>query len=119
MFVRGPDGWRAAQGGRVLSGSAASSLGDSIKFMHVSAPIRVMEHAEWAPVGLREFGLDPPGYSATLYRRGRAVLGAEFGTPNPQKVLQYMKIEWRDQVYLMPRFIGEEWEKALREAAGG
>jgi len=47
------------------------------------------------------------------------VFGAEFGAPNPQKVLQYMKLERRDQVYLMPRFIGEEWEKALHAAAGG
>jgi hypothetical protein len=119
VFVRAPDGWRTAPDGRSLPAWFSASLDDSIKFMHVSAPIRVMERAEWAPVGLREFGLDPPGYTATLYRRGRAVLGAEFGAPNPQKVLQYMKIELRDRVYLMPRFIGEEWEKALREAAGG
>ena len=119
VFVRAPDGWRAPLDGRPAPPSLASHLDDSIKFMHVSAPIRVMERAEWAPFGLREFGLDPPGYSATLYRGGAAVLGAEFGAPNPQKVLQYMKIEGRDQVYLMSRFIGKEWEKALREAAGG
>ena len=47
------------------------------------------------------------------------MLGAEFGAPNPQRVLQYMKLGGRDQVYLMSRFIGEEWEKALREATGG
>ena len=118
-FVRAPGGWRAASDGRPLPLSLASSLEDSIKFMHVSAPIRVMERQEWAPVGLREFGLEPPRYAATLYRRGIAVLGVEFGVPNPQKVLQYMKLEGRDQVYLMSRFIGQEWEKALREATGG
>jgi len=117
-FMRGPDGWQEAHGGRVLSGSTASSLDDSIKFMHVSAPIRVMEQAEWAPSGLREFGLDPPGYTAILYRGDTPVLGAQFGTPNPQKVLQYMKLQGHDQVYLMSRFIGEEWEKALRDATG-
>jgi len=47
------------------------------------------------------------------------VLGAEFGTPNPQQVLQYMKLEGRDQVFLMSRFVGEEWERALRGATGG
>jgi hypothetical protein len=119
VFVRGPDGWRTAQDGRALPGSTATLLDDSIKFMHVSAPIRVMERAEWSPIGLREFGLDPPGYTATLYRRGLVVLGAEFGTPNPQQVLQYMKLEGRDQVFLMSRFVGEEWERALRGATGG
>ena len=61
-LARSPDG-------RPVPPSLASHLDDSIKFMHVSAPIRVMERAEWSPIGLREFGLDPPGYTATLYRR--------------------------------------------------
>jgi hypothetical protein len=85
--------------------------------MHVSAPVRVMEREEWAPIGLREFGLDPPGYTATLYRQDAPVVGAEFGAPNPQKVLQYMKLQGRDEVYLMSRFVGQEWEQALREAS--
>jgi hypothetical protein len=119
VFVRGPGGWRTARDGQPLPGATTTSLDDSIKFMHVSAPVRVMERDEWAASGLREFGLDPPGYTAILYRGSTAVLGAEFGTPNPQKVLQYMKLQGRDQVYLMSRFVGEEWEKALRAAAGG
>jgi hypothetical protein len=118
-FVRAPGGWRVAPDGRPVPVSLAAHLEDSIKFMHASAPIRVMERAEWAPVGLREFGLDPPGYTAILYHQGTAVLGAEFGAPNPQKVLQYLKLQGRDQVYLMSRFIGEEWEKALHEATEG
>jgi hypothetical protein len=117
-FVRSPDGWRVAPGGRPAAPSLGAHLDDSIKFMHVSAPVRVMERAEWAPVGLREFGLDPPRYTAVLSRHGQVVLGAGFGSPNPQEVLQYMKLDGRDEVYLMSRFIGEEWERALREAAG-
>ena len=118
-FVRAPDGWHGASDGRPVPPALGSRLDDSIKFMHVSAPIRVMERPEWSPIGLREFGLDPPGYTTTLYRHGRVVLGAEFGAPNPQQVLQYMKLEGRDQVYLMSRFVGEEWERAIRGATGG
>ena len=116
VFSRTSRGWRAEPGAQPVPPSLASHLDDSIKFMHVAAPIRVIERAEWAAQGLREFGLDPPGYTATLYHGGGVVLGAEFGSPNPQKVLQYMKLAGRDQVYLMARFVGEEWEKALREA---
>jgi hypothetical protein len=118
VFERAGGGWRGRDG-RPAPASLVTSLDFSIKFMHVSPPIRVMEREEWSLVGLREFGLDPPGYTATLYRRGTPVLGAEFGTPNPQQVLQYMKLGGRDQVYLMSRFIGQEWEKAIREAGGG
>jgi hypothetical protein len=116
-FVRAPEGWRGAADGRPVPSALASRLDDSIKFMHVSSPVRVMERAEWSPMGLREFGLDPPGYTATLYRHGSPVVGAEFGAINPQKVLQYMKLRGRDEVYLMSRFVGQEWEQALREAA--
>lgn len=117
-YVRANDGWRAGPAGPFAPRSLASHLNDSIKFMHVSAPVRVMERTEWSSLGLREFGLDPPRYTATLYRRGTAVLAAEFGAPNPQKVLQYMKLTGRDQVLLMSRFVGEEWEQAIREASG-
>lgn len=116
-FVRARDGWHLAANGGPVAASLALHLEDSIKFMHVSAPVRVMEREEWAPIGLREFGLDPPGYTATLYRHDAPVVGAEFGAPNPQKVLQYMKLRGRDEVFLMSRFVGQEWEHALREAA--
>ncbi|HEU4438909.1 MAG TPA: hypothetical protein VFT36_06645 [Methylomirabilota bacterium] len=118
-FVRGAEGWQTAPEGRPLPGALATSLEASIKFMHVSAPVRVMERAEWDAVGLREFGLDPPGLTAVLYRGSVAVLGAEFGGPNPQQVLQYMKLQGSERVYLMSRFVGEEWEHALREASRG
>lgn len=117
-FVRGRDGWRAGPGGGAIGGTLAGHLDDSIKFMHVSAPIRVMERAEWPASGLREFGLDPPDYTAALYHRDAQVLIAEFGAPNPQQVLQYMKLRGRDEVYLMSRFVGQEWEETLRGAAG-
>jgi hypothetical protein len=118
-FVRASEGWRTAPEGRPLPGALATSLEDSIKFMHVSAPVRVMERDEWGALGLREFGLDPPGLTAILYRRDVTVLAAEFGGPNPQKVLQYMTLQGSERVYLMSRFVGEEWEHAVREASRG
>ena len=118
-FVRASGGWRTAPEGRSLPGSLATSLEASIKFMHVSAPVRIMERDEWGALGLREFGLDPPGLTATLYRGNVAVLAAEFGGPNPQQVLQYMKLQGSERVYLMSRFVGEEWEHAVREAGRG
>lgn len=116
-FVRENHGWRVAVPGPPVPATLALHLDDSLKFMHVSPPVRVMPHAEWAPVGLREFGLDPPRYTATLYHGERRVLSAEFGGPNPQEVLQYMKLDGRDEIYLMSRFVGQEWEQALRAAA--
>jgi hypothetical protein len=115
VFRRSSAAWRLEPGSREVSRSLATHLDDSVKFMHVSAPIRVLERSEWAEQGLHEFGLDRPAYVATLYHGERRLLAAGFGSPNPQKVLQYMHLDGRDQVYVMSRFIGEEWELALAE----
>jgi len=115
-FTRAAGGWQVEPGSRPVSPSLATHLDDAIKFMHASAPVRVIEPAEWAGQGLREFGLETPVYSAAFFRGGRRLLAVAFGSPNPQRVLQYMRVEGRDQVYVMSRFLGEEWEQALAEA---
>ena len=116
VFARKADGWSVEPGSRPVPASLATHLDDSIKFMHVSAPIRVLARKEWAPQGLREFGLDPPAYSATVFKGQRRLLAANFGAQNPQKVLQYMRIEGQDELYVMSRFVGAAWEQALVEA---
>jgi hypothetical protein len=115
VFTRTAGEWRLEPGARAVPRSLATHLDDSVKFMHASAPIRVLERTEWAEQGLREFGLDPPAYVAALFHGGRRLIAAGFGSANPQKVLQYMRIDGREQVYVMSRFIGEEWEHALAE----
>ena len=115
VFTRTAGGWRTETGAGPAPSSLATHLEDSIKFMHVSAPVRVMERAEWAEHGLREFGLDPPAYRAELFQGKRRLLAAAFGSTNPQQVLQYMRLDGREQVYVMSRFIGQEWEQLLAE----
>jgi hypothetical protein len=116
VFKRAAGTWRMEPEARPVTGTLASRLDDSVKFMHVSAPVRVLEPAEWAPQGLREFGLEPPAYSASLFEDGRRVLAVSFGSPNPQQVLQYMRVEGREQIFVMSRFVGQEWEHVVTEA---
>jgi hypothetical protein len=115
VFRRTAGEWQMEPGSHPVPRSIATHLEDSIKFLHVSAPVRVMERTEWAAQGLGEFGLDPPAYSASLFQEGRRLLAVAFGSPNPQKVLQYMRIEGRDQIFVMSRFVGQEWEQVLAE----
>ena len=116
VFRRSPDGWRTETDARPVPAALATHLEDALKFLHVSAPIRILERAEWSEHGLGEFGLDPPAYSAALFRDGRPVLGVAFGAENPQKVLQYVRVEGREQVFVMSRSMGREWEQVVAEA---
>lgn len=117
VFRRSPDGWRTEIDARPVPATLATHLDDALKFLHVTGPIRVLERAEWSEHGLGEFGLDPPAYSAALFRDGRPVLRVAFGSENPQKVLQYVRVQGREQVFVMSRSMGREWEDALAEAA--
>lgn len=115
VFARTAAGWQRDPGERPVPSSLATHLDDAIKFLHASAPVRVLERPEWAEQGLGEFGLDRPALSAALLNDGRPLLAVHFGSTNPQKVLQYMRIDGRDEIYVMSRFVGEEWERVLAE----
>jgi hypothetical protein len=95
----------------------ASHLETSLRFMHVAAPVRVLDRAEWDGTPLQEFGLEPPRYAVALWRADQPVLVARFGSVNPQQVAQYTWIEGRDELYLIPEFVGREWERVLEGLA--
>ena len=116
IFRRAPGGWLTESDSRPVPAALATHLEDALKFLHVSGPIRVLERAEWSEHGLGEFGLDPPAYSAVLFREGRPVLRVAFGSENPQKVLQYVRVDGREQVLVMSRSMGREWEDVVAEA---
>jgi len=110
-FVRvGSGAWTAEGGPSQVSAPLASHLEMSLRFMHVAAPVRVMRRDEWEGVRLEEFGLDPPRYAIALHQGDRVVLATAFGSTNPQRVAQYVRVEGRPDLYLMPRFVGREWE---------
>lgn len=116
IFTRTVEGaWRRDPDPRPVPPSLATRLDDALKFLHVSAPVRVLARAEWAEHGLREFGLDRPGVSAVLSHEARPLLTVHFGSVNPQKVLQYMRVDGRDEIYVMSRFVGQEWERVAAE----
>ena len=115
QFSRGASGWQFERDHRPVAASLASRLDNGIKFLHVSAPVRVLSRQEWSEQGYGEFGLNQPAVAAILFENDRRALAVAFGSTNPQKVLQYMRIDGRDEVYLMSRFVGHEWEEILNE----
>jgi hypothetical protein len=113
-----PGAWRGEQApGFPLSGALLTHVETAIRFMHVSAPTRVIDRDEYERTRLSEFGLDPPRYAVSLFDRGRAVLKTAFGSPNPMQISQYVRVEGREELYLLPRFVGREWERVMEDLA--
>jgi hypothetical protein len=99
-------------------GAAAGDPGDRIerglRFLHVSAPQRVLTREEVAAVPAAEFGLDPPRYRVAVEAAGAEPFTVEFGGLNAQGLAQYARVVGREDVVLLPRFVGEPWEALVR-----
>jgi hypothetical protein len=114
VFVRTAESaWTQAEPPAALRAPLASHLAMSLRFIHVTAPVRAMAREEYQGATLSEFGLEPPRYVVRLLRAGRPVLAARFGSDNPQELMQYVQVEGRDELYLLPRFVGREWEQLI------
>ena len=101
-------GWHTA--GTPVSEESARRLDSGLRFLHVSAPQRLMPPEDYRGASLAEFGLDPPHYSVEV----RGVTGAPFvihyGATHPQGLAQYTRIGGNEAIVLLPRFVGEPWE---------
>jgi hypothetical protein len=107
--------WKTVEGTDI--GAAGSRVSMAVQMMHTSRPVREMAEAELVGVDTTPFGLDPPKLAATLYdETGGPALTARFGARNPEDYLQYMRLEGDARLYLMSRFVGEEWGQAMSAA---
>ena len=114
-LMRAPGGSWVAEGGGALSAELAKKVSLAVQFMNTAGPIRVIDAADLQGANLRDFGLDPPILSVVLVQGAQAVIGARFGTHNPEDTAQYMMLDGSRELVLMSRFVGREWESV----AGG
>jgi len=113
----GSQAW-SGPGATALDAKLAANASMAVQFMNTSAPAREMSVEELPGAQLRDFGLTPPRISVTLYARSAPVLTARFGANNPGGLLQYMQVDGRSEMFLMSRFVGEQWEQLAGELAG-
>jgi hypothetical protein len=107
----GSSGWSRA-GGEVLSVPVSDKVSLAVQYMRTARPVRVMTAEEIPGLAPAEFGLAPPALSVTLFAGPERVLRAHFGARNAEGLLQYMTLEGRDDMVLMSRFVGQQWEDA-------
>ena len=115
VFIRTADGW-SSEDGKPLDAAIAKRLSMAVQFMNTSGPVRVLEPTEFKGTDAKQLGLDEPRISIVLFEGDRPVLGAHFGARNPDGMLEYVLVEGRQQVFLLSRFVGEEWDAAAKGA---
>lgn len=108
-LTRAPGGsWLAAAG--PLPADVAGSVSLAVQFMNTAAPIRLIAAEEIPGVKLADFGLEPARLHVVLYQGSKDVLGARFGSHNPEDTAQYMMLDDSRDLVLMSRFVGQQWE---------
>jgi len=114
-LMRTGENWTSPDG--VLSEETKKRVVTAVRMMHASAPVREIPPQESLGSNDAAFGLDAPQIIARLYDNSdRLILTARFGGPNPDGLLQYMRLEGDERLYLMSRFIGEGWMAAMESA---
>jgi hypothetical protein len=114
----GETSWSTADGLDIGS-DAGKRVSMAVQMMHTSGPVREIGGGELAGIDRAPFGLDPPTIAARLYDdSGAAVLAARFGARNPDDFLQYMQLDGDARLFLMSRFVGEEWAEAMKRTLG-
>jgi hypothetical protein len=112
LLRTGEKQWTTVDGADI--GAVGGRVSMAVQMMHTSAPVRELEEAELAGLDSAPFGLDTPQIAAALYEDDAApVLAVRFGARNPEEYLQYMRIDGDARLYLMSRFVGEEWTEAM------
>lgn len=106
---RAGDGRWTVDGG-ARDGDPTPAVERGLRFLHVSAPQRVLERGDLPPDAPTAFGLAPPRYVVSVLGAGGETFTIEFGGLNAQGLAQYTHVAGRDVVYLLPRFVGEPWQ---------
>jgi len=103
---RAAEGWNVE--GKPLPPALLPRVNLAVKFLHTAKPVRVLEGADLHDLDAAALGFDEQALSVSV-QIDRAEITLSFGKPTPEGSLQYLRVDGQDKVYLMSRFVGEEW----------
>ena len=109
ILKRAAGGWTREDGSAVPA-ELGARISMGVQFMNTAGPLRTMDTPEIQGSNPRDFGLEPPRVRFKLFQDSQVVLGARFGAHNIEDTAQYMALEGQPELYLMSRFVGQEWE---------
>lgn len=109
VFVRDVAGGWKVDGGSAIAPEAARHVSLAVQFLSTSAPLRHLSQQELVGMTPAAFGLDASAVAATAYGEKGPLIAVNFGAENPEGTARYMSVDGRDGVYLISRFVANEW----------
>ena len=109
VWQRTSEGWTTKAAG--TDNAVGDHIETALRFLNVSAPLRVLGAGEFSDADIAEFGLDPPRQMIALVAAD-GVTSVWFGALNPAQTSHYTRVVGRSAIYLMPRHVAAEWQLA-------
>lgn len=110
VWQRTGGGWTAGAAG--TDDAVGDHIETALRFLKVSAPLRVLGAGEFSDADIADFGLDPPDQMIALVAADGGVTSVWFGALNPAQTSHYTRVVGRSAIYMMPRHVAAEWQLA-------
>jgi hypothetical protein len=107
---RASGGWRV--NGEDVEPAIAQHIDNALRMLKVSKPTRTLKPDEYNATDVATFGLDPARMVVRVFASDSKDAVA-FGEATPAQNAQYVRVIGRPNVYLLPYYVGVEWQVAL------
>jgi hypothetical protein len=96
-----------------MAPAIAQHVDIALRMLNVSNPLRVLRPDEYDSTKLAEFGFERPNTLINVFASDGKVNSIVFGEPTPAQNAQYVRVIGRQNLYLLQRYVGVEWQIAL------
>ena len=112
VFLRGSEGGWLVNGAETEK-AVSDHVDAALRMLNVSSPPRVLKPGDYTAVQVADFGLDPPHLLVFVVAKTGKTSSVTFGEATPAQNAQYVRVIGHPDLYLMPRYVGVEWELAV------
>jgi hypothetical protein len=106
------------EGGWLVNGvetekAVSDHVNAALRMLNVSSPPRVLKPGDYSAAQVADFGLDPPHLLVSVVAKTGKTSSVTFGEATPAQNAQYVRVIGQPNLYLLPRYVGVEWELAV------
>ena len=107
-----------SEGGWLVNGvetekAVSAHVDAALRMLNVSSPPRVLKPGDYSAAQVADFGLDPPHLLVSVVANTGKTSSVTFGEATPAQNAQYVRVIGQPDLYLLPRYVGVEWELAV------
>lgn len=114
LFIRDPGGpWRSATA--EVRPELAVQIETGLRLLRNSASERDFSPEELRGRPMSEFGLETPRLILTARTAGGATATIAFGEINPLGLTQYVRMDGRREIAMLPSYVANIWDEAISQ----